>query len=206
MKVAIINYGMGNLGSVYNAFKLQGADVFIADFPKQLKEADQMVLPGVGAFHKGMQNLTEGGWVEIIKNEIGNGKYLLGICLGMQLLATTGTEHCTCAGLNLIPGTVKQLSSDADKFRLPHIGWNNIDARDGASLYEGIERKSDFYFVHSYAFYPENLSFVNGTCDYFGNFTASIEKDNILGTQFHPEKSQKAGLKLINNFLKLAGG
>ncbi|MHB8073699.1 imidazole glycerol phosphate synthase subunit HisH [Desulfosporosinus fructosivorans] len=206
MIVGIIDYGMGNLKSVSNAFQLLGADTCIVHKPENLKLTDYIVLPGVGAFTEGMRNLRAGNWIEAITDEaLRKGKPFLGICLGMQLLSTFGMEHERCEGLNLIPGTVEQIRSNHNGFRLPHIGWNDISVREGSKFYEVLEDGKDFYFVHSYVFMPSDPSVINGVCDYFGEFTASVEKDNIFGTQYHPEKSQKVGLKVLNNFLNIKG-
>ncbi|MEG6584988.1 imidazole glycerol phosphate synthase subunit HisH [Dendrosporobacter sp. 1207_IL3150] len=207
MVVMIIDYGMGNLRSVANAFAAINVDAQICSQPSQLNFADRIILPGVGAFGEGMANLRRNGWDEAIYEQVLiKGKPFLGICLGMQLLATTGTEHGNTEGLNLIGGNVEKITSEAIEFRLPHIGWNSVSPSEGSQLYRGFKQAKDFYFVHSYAFIPQDVSVVSGVCDYYTDFVASIEKDNIFGTQYHPEKSQHAGLAVLENFVLYNAG
>lgn len=203
MELAVIDYGMGNLRSVFNAFNAVGCNADIISYPENLKNANRIVLPGVGSFGIAMKKLRENGWVQALEEEVrGNGKPFLGICLGMQLLATTGTEHGINEGLNWIPGVVNCLSSNHPEFRLPHIGWNNVSFNNKKGLFDNMADAQDFYFVNSFAFYPDDTNVISGTCEYFVDFVASVEKDNIYATQFHPEKSHKAGLAVLANFLK----
>lgn len=202
MKVAVINYGMGNLGSVRRAFEDIGADVRIANHPAAIYDADRIVLPGVGAFAKGMECLTNAGWVSALREIVTqHGKPLLGICLGMQMLATTGLEGGETRGLGFIPGKVQRLDSIGCKFRIPHVGWNGVYYRKDDVLFNGIPDLSDFYFVHSYAFVPKNQDHLIATTSYDCEVTATIRNGNVFGCQFHPEKSSKAGRQLLKNFM-----
>ncbi len=201
--VVIIDYGMGNLFSVSNALKFLNADVKISSDPEDLKNADQIILPGVGSFPDGMKNLRALGLIEPLKEEVLiKKKPFLGICLGMQLLASAGEENEGELGLGWISGKVRKFILDENKFRIPHIGWNDVSIKKNDKLWDGIINPV-FYFVHSYHFVPENKNIISAICDYGEEFVAAIKKDNIFGTQFHPEKSQKNGLKLLENFLKI---
>jgi glutamine amidotransferase len=202
MKIAIINYGMGNLASVKRAFEDIGADVFIANHPSELHDANRIVLPGVGSFVKGMEYLSCAGWSAALDEVVvKQSKPLLGICLGMQMLASCGLEGGATKGLGYIPGTVIRLDTIGCKFRIPHVGWNDVSYLKADALFEGIHNFSDFYFVHSFAFVSENHEHVIATTSYDCNLTAVIHKGNIFGCQFHPEKSSKAGRQLLKNFL-----
>lgn len=202
--IAIIHYGLGNLRSVYNAFEHIGAAPYIAENPGDLKRADAAVLPGVGAFGDGMECLHKNAWVPAILDfAIEQERPFLGVCLGMQLLAEMGTEFGECAGLGLIGGTVIRLTSPSKDIRIPHVGWNNIDVRPGKKMYEGISSPLDFYFVHSYYLHTNDNDLISGTSHHGQDFVASVEKDNVWGVQYHPEKSQRAGLALLQNFLKV---
>ena len=203
MKTAIINYGLGNLRSVANAVEVLGHEAFIAHRPDMLQTADRIILPGVGAFADGMRNLVDGGWTEPLETQVRrDGKPFLGLCLGMQLLASSGTEHGTNDGLGWIRGTVGRLPGGGG-VKIPHVGWNDVRfiRRDG--LYADLPDSGVFYFVHSYVVRPDDPSIVTGVCDYGGEFAASIESGNIFATQFHPEKSQKAGLAVLGRFLRV---
>jgi len=205
MDVLIINYGMGNLRSVSNAFLALGCEVRISDSPRDLRDAGRIVLPGVGAFGDGMTNLERGGWIEELERAVlHGGRPFLGICLGMQLLASTGTEHGVRPGMNWIPGVVERLR-EREETRVPHIGWNDVTFDGASRLYSGIEDPGTFYFVHSYVLVPEDPGVVTGWCRHGTRFAASIEKENIFAVQYHPEKSQKTGLAVLNNFLKIRG-
>jgi len=203
-RVGIINYGMGNLTSVFNAFRSLEVDALILAKAEDMVHATHVVLPGVGAFGDGMRNLQQGGWVEAMEREIREqGKPFLGICLGMQLLATTGTEHGMHDGLKWIPGVVEKIYPPDPSLRVPHIGWNDVRFTKNEGLYAGLGSAEDFYFVHSYVLKPADASIVSGVCSYGVDFAASIESGNIRATQYHPEKSQKAGLKVLENFARL---
>jgi imidazole glycerol-phosphate synthase subunit HisH len=201
MKVAVINYGMGNLGSVRRALEDLNTQPFVAEHPAALFEADRIVLPGVGAFPEGMSRLRAGGWIEVLQRLVREGKPLLGICLGMQMLATCGEEGGVNTGLDLIPGRVRRLDLLGCEFRIPHVGWNEIIFEEQGTLFAHIPTRSDFYFVHSYAFTADTPLNVLATTDYGIPVVAAIRRDHIFGTQFHPEKSSKAGRQLLRNFL-----
>jgi glutamine amidotransferase len=202
----IIDYGMGNLRSVLNAFTAIGCQAAISKNPEDMKRAKRIVLPGVGAFGDGMENLRISGWIDALDEEIQHkGKPFLGLCLGMQLLATKGTEHGIHDGLNWIAGTSEKLPNMEGNLRVPHIGWNEVIFTKKGGLFSGLGDFQTFYFVHSYYLSPEDNSVVTGVCEYGNEFAASVEKNNILATQFHPEKSQKAGLAVLKNFMNLYG-
>ena len=200
--VLIIDYGMGNLRSVLNAFKSINCDVKISNNPKELKSAQRIILPGVGAFALGMKNLDRNGWINTLNEEIIiKKKPFLGLCLGMQLLATEGFEHGKHKGLNWINGTCIRIPSKENKIRIPHIGWNDVSFVTSSKLYLGLGQEQTFYFVHSYFLMLDNESIATGICNYGVDFVASIEMENIFATQFHPEKSQVAGIAVLKNFL-----
>jgi glutamine amidotransferase len=202
MELIVIDYGMGNLQSVANAFRAIGCKAQISSHPEDLRMAERIVLPGVGAFGDGMRNLQTAGWVEALEEEVRyKGKPFLGLCLGMQLLGTTGTEHGLHTGLNWIPGIVERIISHDPTIRVPHIGWNDVSFTKKDGLYSGLGDSQVFYFVHSYVMRPEDNTVISGLCFHGIEFAASIEKDNIWATQYHPEKSQRAGLKVLYNFL-----
>lgn len=203
MTIAIINYELGNLRSVENAVRFLGYDAVIAGHPGELEVATHIILPGVGAFGEGIGFLNERGWSDQIRAQAKSGKPFLGICLGMQLLATTGSEHGDHAGLNLIPGTVRKLEAREPETRVPHIGWNVVRPVNEKKMYAGHETEQTFYFVHSYAFEPGDSGVISGLCNHGADFAASVEQGNIWGTQYHPEKSQKAGLAVLKNFMAL---
>jgi imidazole glycerol-phosphate synthase subunit HisH len=209
MKVAVIDYGVGNLGSVAGALELLKAQpVMLAD-PAGLAGFDSMILPGVGNFTECMRRLEEAGWPQAIRGAVGAGKRLLGVCLGMQLLAETGCEGAIAtegtAGLGLLPGAVQSLASLGCTQRIPHVGWNSVRAVQPCPLLEGVADGSDFYFVHSYAFVPgEGASVLHAACDYEVAVPAIVGRGTVWGTQFHPEKSSRAGSRVLRNFLALA--
>jgi len=201
--VAIVDYGMGNLQSVKNAFEALGATVVIAREPEAVRSAAKIIVPGVGAFGDAMATLRSRGWVEMLEGEVlQKRKPLIGLCLGMQLLATDGTEGGPCAGLGWIAGAVTQLPGDAAT-RVPHMGWNDVTPSPQARMYDGLSGAQTFYFVHSYVLEPADRRNVNGVCCHGRPFAASIEHEHIWATQYHPEKSQKAGLQVLRNFLTL---
>lgn len=200
MRVGIINYGMGNLTSVSNAIVVVGGNAVILDSPGEMVECSHLILPGVGAFGDAMGRLTKDGWCEgMHRHAIVEQKPFLGICLGMQLLAETGTEHGTFKGLGWISGSVTKL--DGKEVRVPHIGWNDVELTARSGLFSDVESGKDYYFVHSYAVRPTDDSCVTGWCHHGETFAASLQVNNIFATQFHPEKSQKNGLKLLENFI-----
>jgi glutamine amidotransferase len=195
---------MGNLRSVANAFEAIGNPAEITAEPEDLRSADGIVLPGVGAFGDGMQNLEERGFLEVLETEVRQKrKPLLGLCLGMQLLASGSSEHGAHPGLGWIPGMVTRLEPADAALRVPHIGWNDVRFTSPNGLFSRLGDAATFYFVHSYVFRPTDPSVVSGTCDYGGDFPASVECENLYGTQFHPEKSQRAGLAVLERFVEL---
>lgn len=203
MKVCIIDYGMGNLGSVRRALIELGVDPIIGTDPAELSNADRIILPGVGSFSDAMSNLVQGGWVDEIRRQVLDlEKPFLGICLGMQLLASRGCEHGDTEGLNLIPGEIVTLNSLGCDLRVPHVGWNQIETRNDHKLFAGIPDGTDFYFVHSFAFKPKGEGSVLAITDYGAPIVAAVGRGNVLGAQYHPEKSAKAGFRQLKNFLE----
>lgn len=202
MKVALINYGMGNLGSVRRALEDLGTNVVIAEHPTMLFEANRIVLPGVGSFGKGMERLNQGGWIEELNRQVlENHKPLLGICLGMQMLSSFSEENGQNEGLNFISGRVRRLDKLGCLLRIPHVGWNEVNYKEGTTLFNKIPQAMDFYFVHSFVFEVNDPIDVSATTKYGVSFNAAVRKNNIFGTQFHPEKSSKAGRQILKNFL-----
>jgi glutamine amidotransferase len=202
MKVVIVNYGMGNLASVQRSLEECGASVVLASEPQVLSDATHIVLPGVGAFTDGMRRLTEMGWVDPVRKAASVDRIpLLGICLGMQLLATWGEEGGGTAGLDLVPGEVIRFKPDNPRTKVPHVGWNEVHFEKPSSLFAGIESGSDFYFVHSYRFVPSGADTTLASTPYCGKFVSVVQKDNLVGVQFHPEKSSQVGRRLLRNFL-----
>jgi len=201
--VGIINYGMGNLSSVRNAFAAIGSSVDILERPSGIDSATHLVLPGVGAFGDGMKNLSDGGWIPALEQAVlERGKPLLGICLGQQLLASRSSEFGIFQGLGWIPGEVVRLEPEDLSLRVPHIGWNDVTPVTQASMYStGFDRAAVFYFVHSYYVIPDDPSVVDGWCEYGVRFAASMSVGNIWAVQYHPEKSHKAGLQVLRNFI-----
>jgi len=199
--IAIIDYGMGNIGSVKNAVEYLGYDVMVPKEQEDLNSASHIILPGVGAFSDGMKNLTDLGLIEILKKEVlENHKPFLGLCLGMQLLATFGEEGGPSQGLGWIKGEVKRLDLDETKFKIPHMGWNDVFPKKDSILFKGIQRPI-FYFVHSYHFITSEKRVISAEVEYGMRLVAAVEHNNIFGLQFHTEKSQQEGLNVLNNFL-----
>lgn len=193
---------MGNLGSVQRALDDIGAPSFVAQHPQALFEADRIILPGVGAFSQGMNRLSERGWVEALRQLVlEEQRPMLGICLGMQMLADTGDEGGQANGLGFIKGRIRKLDGLGCTLRIPHVGWNELYQHGTNPLFEHIPDRSDFYFVHSYAFDSENQDAVVAHTDYGVQVTAAVHTGHVFGTQFHPEKSSRAGLQLLRNFL-----
>lgn len=204
METAIIDYGMGNLLSVQRTFERCGSDAVIIDNPLKLREAEHIVLPGVGAFPDAMSNLKKNGWIEELNRAVLEKETpILGICLGMQLLAERGYEVQECKGLGYISGEIVRFDQTLEKERVPHVGWNEIIKRQDTPLFDDIIDGTNYYFVHSYHFRVEDDENIATVTPYCGEFVSSVVKNNIVGTQFHPEKSQKAGFKLIRNFLNM---
>ena len=203
MSVGIIDYGVGNIGSVKRTLEEVGANAFIASDPKMLNDASHIILPGVGGFSEAMTRLENGGWIDPLKTLALDEKIpLLGICLGMQLLATTGEEGGNFMGLGLIPGNVTRLNNIGCQLKIPHVGWNSINLTQiNHPMFEKIYDRTDFYFVHSFVFSPINKNHLLATTEYGINFAAAVGKERIWGTQFHPEKSSKAGFFILKNFI-----
>lgn len=202
--VSIINYGMGNVSSVVNACESLGSVCQVANSPQDLENAERIILPGVGAFGDAMRLLREGGWLPALQKQVQDErKPLLGICLGMQLLATTGHEYGVHQGLGFIDGEVVKIPQPAAQERIPHIGWNEAVIPAAEGLYAGFGPRATFYFVHSYVLQAAQESVVTAWCEHGGRWAASVQKGNIYGAQYHPEKSQRDGLKLLQNFLSL---
>lgn len=196
-RVAILDYGMGNLRSVEKALEHVGASATITSDASEVRAADGVILPGVGAFPKAMTRVRELGLDELIADRRDAGVPILGICLGLQLLFDSTTELGGAEGLGLLPGTVAEL--DADGLKVPHIGWSPVRWESESRLAEGIDSETPFYFVHSFAPRPE-LGDLLGTAAYGARFACAAERDNVFGVQFHPEKSSAAGLRLLANF------
>ena len=208
MKVTIVDYKSGNISSVINSFKEVAKDKVnievTADLNK-IKSSDKIVLPGQGSFKScvdALNNIT--GLVDVLNEfAISDKKPLLGICVGLQMFADIGYEETETKGLGWIPGKVSKINNKNGKYKLPHIGWNQINIIKNSKIFKGIENNSHMYFVHSYAFIPEDKNVISATTNYSSSIVCSVEKENIFGTQFHPEKSDKIGLKIINNFINL---
>jgi glutamine amidotransferase len=206
MKAAVIDYGMGNLASVRRALEEAGASVSIVDDPDAIGDASHIVLPGVGAFKDAMSRLEAAAWPERLTRAVQmEGIPLLGICLGMQLLADSGEEGGITEGLGLIAGRVMRLTAAAGE-RIPHVGWNEVNPVKDAALFEGIPAGTDFYFVHSYHFVPAEEQSELARTDYCGEFISAVRCGTVFGVQFHPEKSSRLGLRLLSNFLATRGG
>jgi glutamine amidotransferase len=202
--IAIIDYGMGNLRSVQKGFERVGCEAIVTADPKVVLEADKIVLPGVGAFPDCMRNLEQGGFIEPLLRVIREGRPFLGICLGLQLLFTESEEFGVHQGLNVIPGRVvrfpERMTAEGENLKVPHMGWNQLVIRRRPAAFEGIEEGANFYFVHSFYVVPKDESVVATTTTYGIEFCSSVWKDNIVATQFHPEKSQEKGLQILKNF------
>jgi len=204
MEVAIVDYEMGNIKSVSNAFSYLGCDVVVTQKAERLKTADAVVLPGVGAFGKAMQNLSDLNLKdEIILLAQDQKMTLLGICLGMQLLADSSDEGGRTTGLSLVPGTVVKFDSD-DKIRFPHVGWNSVQLAKEQDSLNWCENGDSFYFVHGFVFVCDNDDHVVARTTYGQTFASVINKQNVFGVQFHPERSQTKGLALLRCFLREA--
>ena len=196
----IINYGMGNIGSVANALTSLGSDYFISGRKEDLHQADAYILPGVGAFPAAMENLRKLALIDELSEQILiREKPFLGICLGMQLLAKDSMEQGYSTGLGWIEGHVLKIEA-SNGLRVPHVGWNNVNFSQRMPLFRNIDEDSHFYFDHSFYFQTAS-DVVSAACNYGGRWAAAIQKGNIFATQFHPEKSQRNGLKLLRNYL-----
>lgn len=207
--IMVIDYGSGNLRSVAKALEAAGATVQVSGRAEDLSRADHLVLPGVGAFADCRRNLESSGLLAPIRDHIQTGKPFLGICVGMQLMFTQGHEFGIHPGLDLIPGKVvgfsrqmREVDGPGISLKIPHMGWNRVRFERPHLLWQGIESASHFYFVHSYHGIADNPAMVAAVSDHGIEFTAAVALDNLFGTQFHPEKSQTAGLRLLKNFVE----
>lgn len=199
-RVAVIKTGLSNIDSVSRAIEEVGGAAFVVEKPGDLCRPDRIVLPGVGSFATASGVLWSSGLAESILHQVDCSTPLLGICLGMQLLADSGDEGGTVRGLGLIPGHVRKLQPSAGE-RIPHIGWNEVHAEAGEELFTGIGDRTDFYFVHSYHFVPADAAHIRSVTPHCGGFASTVGRSTVLGVQFHPEKSHRCGLRLLENFL-----
>lgn len=204
MNLAILDYGMANLRSVQKGFEHMGHRAEIVSKPEQFQQADRLVLPGVGAFQDAVAMLRERGFVEPILRHINAGKPFLGICLGLQMLFDVGYEDGEHLGLGVLKGKCRRFDVDATLgLKVPHMGWNQLNVLRPSPLLNGLEPNASVYFVHSYYVEAADPAIVATTTDYGRPFTSSIWRNNIVATQFHPEKSQKVGLKMLDNFARM---
>ena len=208
MNVTIVDYNSGNISSVINSFKEVAKNkvkIEVTSDLETIKTSDKVVLPGQGSFKSCVDALKNINGLFDTLNEfaIVNKKPLLGICVGLQMFADIGYEEIETKGLGWISGKVSKIDNQNGKFKLPHIGWNQINIVKESKIFKNIENNSHMYFVHSYEFIPNDKNVISATTDYSSNIVCSVEKENIFGTQFHPEKSDKIGLKIIYNFINL---
>ena len=208
MKVTIVDYNSGNISSVINSFKevaKEKVNIEVTSDPNKIKSSDKVVLPGQGSFKSCVEALNNIDGLSDSLNEftMTNKKPLLGICVGLQMFADIGYEETETKGLGWISGKVSKIDNHNGKYKLPHIGWNQINIVRDSKIFRDIENNSHMYFVHSYEFVPNDKKVISATTDYSSNIVCSIEKENIFGTQFHPEKSDKTGLKIIDNFINI---
>ena len=208
MKVTIVDYSSGNISSVINSFKEVAKNKAIIEVTSDLnkiKSSDKIVLPGQGSFKSCVDALNKISGLNDALNEFVtvNKKPLLGICVGLQMFADVGYEETETKGLGWISGKVSKIDNQNGKYKLPHIGWNQINILKNSKIFKEVENNSHMYFVHSYEFIPSDNRVISATTDYSTKVVCSVEKENLFGTQFHPEKSDKTGLKIINNFINL---
>ncbi len=199
--ICVVDYGMGNLRSVSKAIEALGGHVTVSDKPSQLKRASKLVFPGVGEFGQAMKELERRHLIEPIQHAIQKKKPFLGICLGLQLLFDSSEESRGAKGLSIIPGKVCKLPRSREKLKIPHMGWNQVEFQMRSKLTRGVKNHSYFYFVHSYYGKPKNVHTIAGTTQYGIEFPAMIEREPLFAVQFHPEKSQSAGLTILKNFI-----
>jgi len=208
MKVTIVDYSSGNISSVINSFKeiaQNKATIEVTSDFNKIKTSDKIVLPGQGSFKSCVDSLNKISGLNDTLNEFVtvNKKPILGICVGLQMFADIGYEETETKGLGWISGKVSKIDNQNGKYKLPHIGWNQINILKESKIFKEVENNSHMYFVHSYEFIPKDNKVISATTDYSTKVVCSVEKENIFGTQFHPEKSDKTGLKIINNFINL---
>ena len=208
MNITIVDYKSGNISSVINSFNEVAKDkvkIEVTSDINKIKSSDKVVLPGQGSFKScvyGLNNIN--GLIDTLNEfAINNKKPLLGICVGLQMFADIGYEETETKGLGWISGKVSKIDNQNGKYKLPHIGWNQINIVKESKIFKDIENNPHMYFVHSYEFIPNDKNVISATTDYSSNIVCAVEKENIFGTQFHPEKSDKIGLKIINNFINL---
>lgn len=199
--ITVIDYGMGNLRSVVKAVEKYTSDVRVSSDPSSIAKSKALIMPGDGAFGQAMENLTKLGWVEPLVDFIKNGGYFFGICLGYQLLFSTSEEFGYHKGLDIIPGNVVRFSTE---LKVPHMGWNQVAFTQHHPVVEGIPQNSYFYFIHTYYPVVDDSSWIIGLTQYSVEFASIVGKGNCIATQFHPEKSHKFGLRMIENFVRLA--
>ncbi|WP_443936879.1 imidazole glycerol phosphate synthase subunit HisH [Pedobacter sp. MW01-1-1] len=198
--ISIVNYGLGNLGSIQNMFKKLGFESKIINSPSELENSTKIILPGVGAFDTGMKHLREGGWIEYLNKKVLIEKVpALGICLGMQLMCNK-SEEGALPGLGWVNADVKKFSFENSDLKIPHMGWNDVTEIKGSKLLTGFTQDKRFYFVHSYYVSANEEANILFKTKYGFEFTSAFEKDNLIGMQFHPEKSHKFGLSILKNF------
>ena len=208
MNVTIVDYNSGNISSVINSFKevaKEKVNIEVTSDLEKIKLSDKVVLPGQGSFKSCIEALNSiKGLVDTLNEfAINSKKPLLGICVGLQMFADIGYEETETKGLGWISGKVSKINNQNNKYKLPHIGWNEINILKDSKIFKDIDNNSHMYFVHSYEFIPGDKSVISATTDYSSNIICAVEKENIFGTQFHPEKSDKTGLKIIDNFINL---
>ena len=208
MNVTIVDYKSGNISSVINSFKevAKGkVKIEVTSDLKKISSSDKVVLPGQGSFKSCIDALnTINGLVETLNDfALNNKKPLLGICVGLQMFADVGYEETETKGLSWISGKVSKINNQNGKYKLPHIVWNEVNIVKDSKIFKNVENNSHMYFVHSYEFIPNDKSVISATTDYSSNHVCAVEEENIFGTQFHPEKSDKTGLKIIDNFISL---
>ena len=208
MNVTIVDYKSGNISSVINSFKEVAQNkvkIEVTSDLNKIKSSDKVVLPGQGSFKSCIDALNKiNGLVETLNDfAINNKKPLLGICVGLQMFADVGYEETETKGLSWISGKVSKINNQNGKYKLPHIGWNEVNIVKDSKIFKNIENNSHMYFVHSYEFIPNDKNVISATTDYSSNHVCAVEEENIFGTQFHPEKSDKTGLKIIDNFISL---
>ena len=208
MNVTIVDYKSGNISSVINSFEAvakEKVNISVTSDLNKIKSSDKLVLPGQGSFKSCVDSLKSiNGLVDTLNEfAIDKKKPLLGICVGLQMFADIGFEEIETKGLGWIPGKVTKIDNQKGKYKLPHIGWNQIEIIRDSKIFKDIKNNSHMYFVHSYEFIPNDVNTISATTDYSSKIVCSVEKENIFGTQFHPEKSDKTGLQIINNFINI---